>query len=128
MKLLPDTHLLVWAATGGARFPAAARTLLTNPENEASFSVVSIREASIKYGLHRADFALHPAALRSGLLAAGYVELQVAGEHALAAGSLPPLHRDPFDRLLIAQAIAEGITLLTADTSAACDAAPVRLV
>ena len=128
MRLLPDTHLLVWAAEGDARLSPNAIALLTNPANSVAFSVVSIWETTIKYGLNRADFSLHPAQLRDGLLGAGYEELQVTGQHALAVAGLPLLHRDPFDRLLLAQATVEGLTLLTADASLARYPGPVRLV
>ena len=127
MKLLLDTHLLIWAAAGDARFPPAAKALLIDPENDVAFSVVSIWEAAIKFGLNRADFPLHPASLRNCLLAAGYQELQVTGQHALAAADLPLLHRDPFDRLLLAQAAFEGFTLLTSNSTLAGYRGPVRL-
>lgn len=128
MRLLPDTHLLVWAAGGDPRLPADAQALLTGAHHQVTFSVVSIWEAAIKYALNRADFPLDPAVLRNGLLNAGYEELQVTGEHALAVARLPLLHRDPFDRLLLAQATVEGLTLLTADPTLARYQGPVRLV
>jgi PIN domain nuclease of toxin-antitoxin system len=76
--------------------------------------------------LRRSDFTVDPRVLRRGLLDSGYVELPVTSEHAIAADGLPPLHKDPFDRLLVAQAIVEGITLLTVDEVVARYPAPVR--
>lgn len=126
MKLLLDTHLLLWAAGAPERLTAAARAEIGNPENELLFSVASLWEITIKKGLRRSDFTVDPRALRRGLHDAGYIELSVTGEHAVAVDGLPPLHKDPFDRLLVAQAIVEGITLLTADEVVATYPAPVR--
>lgn len=83
------------------------------------FSVVSVWEATIKHMLGRKDFAVDPGVLRRGLLANGWRELAVTGEHARAVSDLPPLHNDPFDRILIAQAKVEGLTLLTSDKAVA---------
>ena len=128
MKLLLDTHLLLWAAEGFERLPPDARPLLGDPANRLLFSAASIWEVVIKRGLGREDFLVDPGALRRGLLDGGYIELPVSGVHTLAVGALPPLHKDPFDRLLIAQAIVEQATLLTADARLSAYPAPVRLV
>ena len=128
MKLLLDTHLLLWAAGDPDRLSAAARALIGAPENEVWFSAASVWEVAIKSGLGRADFQVNPRLLRRGLLDNGYHELPVGSEHAVAIDSLPPLHRDPFDRLLVAQARVEGITLLTADAAVAQYPGPVRKV
>jgi PIN domain nuclease of toxin-antitoxin system len=128
MKLLLDTHLLLWAAGDPDRLSAAARALIGAPENELWFSAASVWEIAIKRGLGREDFQVNPRLLRRGLLDNGYRELPVGSEHAVAIDSLPPLHKDPFDRLLVAQARVEGITLLTADASVAQYPGPVRKV
>lgn len=117
--LLLDTHVLLWAAAGSKRLSRKSRALLEDADNTLGFSAASIWEVVIKSGLGRDDFAVEPRRLRRGLLDAGYRELPVASEHALAVRDLPPLHRDPFDRILIAQAAAEGATLLTADPTVA---------
>lgn len=128
MKLLLDTHLLLWAAGQPKRLPAAARKLLADPDNEPLFSAVSLWEVAIKHGLGRADFRVDVRLLRRGLLDNGYGELPMLGEHAVAIDGLPPIHKDPFDRMLVAQATVEGITLLTADPLVAKYPGPVRKI
>ena len=115
MKLLLDTHLLLWAAGAPRRLSAAARKLLDDPGNEPLFSAASLWEIAIKRSLGREDFRVDPRLLRRGLLENGYAELPITGEHASAAGDLPRLHKDPFDRMLIAQAQLERLTIVTAD-------------
>ncbi len=126
MKLLLDTQLLLWAASEPARLKAATRRLLEDPRHELLFSAASIWEVSIKASLGRSDFDADPRVLRRGLLDNGYAELPVTGAHAAAVLDLPPHHRDPFDRLLVAQAQVEGITLLTADATVARYPGPIR--
>jgi PIN domain nuclease of toxin-antitoxin system len=126
MKLLLDTHLLLWAAGEPKRLSATARKLIAAPENQLFFSAASIWEVLIKCGLGRADFQVDARLLRRGLQDNGYVELPMTGEHALGIAGLPPLHKDPFDRILIAQAAVEGMTLLTADANLARYPGPVR--
>lgn len=128
MKLLLDTHLLLWAAGQPKRLPAAARKLLADPDNEPLFSAVSLWEVAIKHGLGRADFRVDARLLRRGLLDNGYGELPMLGEHAVTIDGLPLIHKDPFDRMLVAQATVEGITLLTADPLVAKYPGPVRKV
>ncbi|MDE2155711.1 MAG: type II toxin-antitoxin system VapC family toxin [Xanthomonadaceae bacterium] len=128
MKLLLDTHLLLWAAEGLEHLPPDARALMSEPENELFFSVASLWEIVIRRGLGRDDFKVDPAVLRRSLLDNGYSELSILSEHAVAIDTLPPIHKDPFDRLLVAQAIVEGITLLTADARVAEYPGPVRRV
>ena len=127
MELLLDTHLVIWAATQSELLPPGARTVMGAPENALVFSVASIWEVAIKKGLARSDFDLDPLVLRRSLLERGYRELPILGAHALAVAALPPLHKDPFDRILVGQSIAEGITLLTADPVVARYPGPVRL-
>mgnify|MGYP001564584254 FL=1 len=128
MKLLLDTHLLLWAASQPRRLPAAARKLINDPHNELLFSAASLWEITIKKGLGRDDFRVDPRLLRRGLLDNGYGELAITGEHAVAVDSLPPIHKDPFDRILVAQSMVESITLLTADSLLARYPGPVRVV
>ena len=128
MKLLLDTHLLLWAAGQPERLPRAARALLADAHNEPMFSSASLWEIAIKSGLGRDDFQVDARLLRRGLLDNGYGELPVTSEHAVAIDGLPPIHKDPFDRLLIAQSMVEGIALLTSDPLVAQYPAPVRKV
>lgn len=128
MKLLLDTHLLLWAASNADRLPAEARALMEAPRNELLFSAASILEVVIKRGLGRDDFRVDPPLLRRKLLQNAYSELPVTSEHAVAVYGLPPIHRDPFDRILVAQATIEGMTLLTSDHVVAEYAGPVRRV
>lgn len=127
MKLLLDTHLLIWAADNIERVPAAARALMTDPKNELIFSVASLWEIAIKSGLNRPDFQVSAALLRRGLIDNGYRELPILSEHAIAIDALPPIHKDPFDRMLIAQATVEGILLLTDDSTVARYPGPLML-
>jgi PIN domain nuclease of toxin-antitoxin system len=128
VKLLLGTHLLLWAAGKPDRLSVAARGLLEANENELIFSTASLWEVVIKRGLGREDFKVDPRLLRRGLLDNGYSELPIGSEHVVAIDTLPPLHTDPFDRVLIAQALVEGITLLTRDPVVARYPAPVRAV
>jgi PIN domain nuclease of toxin-antitoxin system len=128
MKLLLDTHLLLWAAGQPNRLPATARKLIDAPSNELLFSATSIWEVAIKRGLGRRDFQADPRLLRRGLLDNGYAELPILSDHVVALDSLPPIHKDPFDRLLVAQATVEGITLLTADSVVGQYPGPIRVV
>ena len=128
MKLLLDTHLLLWAAGDPSRLSDAASALISAPENELFFSAASLWEIAIKHGLGRADFKVDARVLRRGLLDNGYSELPIGSEHAVAIDSLPPIHKDPFDRILVAQATVEGITLLTVDALVAQYPGPVQKV
>lgn len=127
MRVLLDTHLLLWTKLAPKRLPQGVRELLLDPATEPEFSVASIWEIAIKQSQGRRDFDVDPVVLRGEMLAAGYSELPVLGEHATAVSGLPWVHKDPFDRLLIAQAIVEGIELLTVDATLASYPAPVRL-
>lgn len=126
MLLLIDTHLLLWAAVEPDRLPEAARKLIEEPRNSPLFSAASLWEVAIKRGLDRPDFRVDPHLLRRGLLDNGYRELPITSQHAVAVDSLPPLHKDPFDRILVAQARTEGITLLTSDDRVAQYPGPIR--
>lgn len=127
MKLLLDTHLLIWAADNIERVPVAARALMTDPKNELIFSVASLWEIAIKSGLNRPDFQVNAGLLRRGLIDNGYRELPILSQHVIAIDALPPIHKDPFDRMLIAQATVEGILLLTDDSTVARYPGPLML-
>jgi PIN domain nuclease of toxin-antitoxin system len=128
MKLLLDTHILLWASGCPEKLSSSARVLLDDSQHELIFSAASIWEVALKIGLARDDFRADPRLLRRGLLDNGYSELAITGTHTMAVGALPPIHKDPFDRILVAQALSEGITLLTADPRVAQYPAPIRLV
>lgn len=128
MTLLLDTQILLWAVNAPERLPRAARTLLANPANDLLFSAASLWEITIKNTTRRDDFQVDPRVLRRGLLENGYAELPITSEHAIGIDLLPTLHKDPFDRLLLSQALCEGITLLTSDAQLAKYHGPVRKV
>ncbi len=125
MTHLLDTQVLLWAAAGSSRLSAKARDLIEDETHELVFSAASIWEVAIKTALGRPGFLVDPAELRSELLANGYVELPVSGGHAAALSRLPPHHKDPFDRMLLTQAIEERLTLVTADEVLAAYQGPV---
>ncbi|TIT18791.1 MAG: type II toxin-antitoxin system VapC family toxin [Mesorhizobium sp.] len=126
MKLLLDTHLLLWAAGEPGKLPPAALAEIENVDNHLTFSAASLWEIAIKCSLARPDFRVDARLLRRGLIDNGYHELPITGEHTIAVEGLPPIHKDPFDRILIAQSIVEGITLLTVDDLVAQYPGPVR--
>jgi PIN domain nuclease of toxin-antitoxin system len=128
MKLLLDTRLLLWAAGSPDQLSVEARPLLEDLLNELLFSAASLWEIAIKRGLGRSDFQVDARVLRRGLLDNGYQELTITSAHAVAIDSLPPIHKDPFDRILIAQATVEGITLLTTDEVVGQYPGPVRRI
>lgn len=128
MNLLLDTHLLLWAAGQPDKLSPQALEWLEAPTNTLYFSAASLWEVTIKQGLGRGDFQINPPLLRRGLLDNGYVELPISSQHAVAVSSLPAIHKDPFDRLLIAQATQEGLLLLTHDAVVASYPGPIRLV
>ena len=115
MRLLVDTHLLLWAAAKSRRLPKEARSLLEEPANEVFFSAASLWEIVIKAALHKPDFKVDVTLLRPALSEMGFAELPVSGTHAERLASLPPIHKDPFDRMLVAQSLAEPLVLLTND-------------
>lgn len=128
MKLLLDTHLLLWALEDSPRLSAEARALIGEEENILLFSAISMAEVAIKYALRRPDFEADPHIVRRTLIDDGYLELPLTGAHAVAVGGLSRIHNDPFDRLLVAQAMVEGITLVTADSVVGQYSGPVRVV
>lgn len=128
MKLLLDTRVLLWAAEKSDRLSSDARALISSKENELFFSAASLWEIAIKQGLHRTDFQVDARLLRRGLLDNGYGELPIMSEHVVAIDSLPLIHKDPFDRILVAQARVEGIILLTVDSCVAQYPEPIRMI
>ncbi len=128
MKLLLDTHILLWAACEPARLSAAALALIEDPDNSLMYSAASLWEITIKRGLGRADFNVDPRLLRRGLVDNGYEELAIGSDHTLALDGLPHHHKDPFDRILVAQANFEGLLLITSDPVVARYPGPLRLV
>jgi PIN domain nuclease of toxin-antitoxin system len=128
MKLLLDTHLLLWAAGEPRRLSRQARGFIDNPGNELFFSPASLWEVVIKRGLRRPDFKVDARVLRRGLLDNGYGELPIVSNHVVAIDSFLPIHKDPFDRVLVAQATVEGITLLTTDSLLSQYPGPIKAV
>ncbi|KXV18896.1 twitching motility protein PilT [Acetobacter malorum] len=128
MRLLLDTHLLLWAAGEPDKLSARARTLMEDLGNDLVFSAASLWEITIKTGLGRADFQVDPHLLRRGLIENGYEELPITSQHALAVRHLPDVHRDPFDRILVAQATVEGLLLLTHDPLVKAYLGPIEAV
>jgi PIN domain nuclease of toxin-antitoxin system len=128
MRFLLDTHILLWGAIEPERLSHAASALIESLDNEMVLSALSIWEIAIKTGLGRADFRVDAGMLRRSLFDNGYAELAVTGAHAAMLAGLPPIHKDPFDRMLVAQAIVEGFTLLTSDLTVAKYSGSIRLV
>jgi PIN domain nuclease of toxin-antitoxin system len=128
MRLLLDTLILLWMSDEPALLSPSARELLGDPANQLHFSPVNIWEIAVKNAADRADFEVDTRAFRNDLAQRGFIELPVTSEHALAIGDLPLLHKDPFDRMLVAQAIVEGVVLLTSDASLARYPGPMRKV
>jgi PIN domain nuclease of toxin-antitoxin system len=119
MKILLDTHVLLWVAGDPNQLSAQARKLLEDPQNQLYFSAASLWEISIKNKLGRTDFKVDLPVLRRNLLDYGFEEIAINSAHILAVEALPNVHKDPFDRMLVAQTIAEGITLMTSDAAVA---------
>jgi PIN domain nuclease of toxin-antitoxin system len=115
LRVLLDTHLLLWSVANSRKLSKPAKAFILDPQNEVYYSAASIWEVSIKSGLGRKDFKVDPQVLVGALAESGFVELPVSAAHAGAVATLPAIHRDPFDRMLVAQAYAEPMTLLTND-------------
>jgi PIN domain nuclease of toxin-antitoxin system len=119
MRLLVDTHVLLWAAASPERLPASFRARLESPESTVLFSAASIWEIAIKAQIGKLDLAVEPDEIARTAVDRGFEELSITSAHAAATGRLPLLHRDPFDRILLAQAIEEPARLLTLDRALA---------
>ena len=127
MRYLLDTHFILWLPINFPDISRAARAILTNEDNEFLFSAASLWEIALKRARY-SGFAFDTQEIRRQMLENGYEELSVNGRHVVAVDFLPPIHKDPFDRLLIAQAMVEGITLLTADATIARYPGPIKKV
>lgn len=126
-EYLLDTNLLLWMSLEPERISSSTTDLISNYSHDLFFSVVSIWEVAIKFAKHPKTFTANPYALRTGLLEREFQELPLQSSHAIATLRLPLLHRDPFDRILLAQALVEQIVLLTVDERLAAYDAPVQL-
>lgn len=115
MRVLLDTHLLLWSVASSRRLPKEARSLILDAKNEVFYSAASVWEVAIKSALRRRDFKANPEMLVRALTQGGFSELPVTAAHTARVAGLPAIHRDPFDRLLVAQSLAEPMTLLTND-------------
>ena len=128
MRLLLDTHLLIWAVSSPERLSAKALELMQDEANLLFFSAASIWEIAIKASYHRTDFLVNVPDLHAELIRNGYQEMAVSSGHTFAVVHLPHLHKDPFDRLLLAQAMREDLTLVTADAMLASYPGPILKV
>jgi len=128
MKFLLDTHILLWAAGSPEKLSQQAKSIIEESENELFFSAASLWEISIKIGLGRDDFIVDARVLRRALIDNGYQELSITGLHSVSVKDLPVIHKDPFDRILLSQAMVEGFTLLTSDKTIAQYSGPIKLV
>lgn len=115
MRILLDTHLLLWAMAASRKLPRDVKSQLLDAQNNIYYSAASLWEIAIKRGLQRKDFRIDIEALLEALKASGFLELPISAAHAAGVARLPPIHKDPFDRLLVAQSMAEPLTLLTND-------------
>lgn len=115
MNYLLDTHILLWALIDPDKVPGPMRRVIEDTGNRVWFSAASIWEIAIKHSLGREDFPVEPAMIWKAARQTGLEELAVTAEHSVGVGGLPWLHRDPFDRLLVAQARTGGMKLLSMD-------------
>jgi len=128
VRVLLDTHILIWALIDPNRLPSAVRSKLEDPSHEVIFSVASVWEIAIKAGLGKSDFRVAPVEIVEAARESGFVELPVNVRAALRVETLPHYHRDPFDRLLVAQAMCEPAVLYTADPQLAVYSELVELI
>lgn len=126
MNIIFDTQLLLWIVLDSPALPQKARGLLLRPETSPWLSAASLWEIAIKTALKRPGFDLDPREMRDRLVAEGWSELPVNGDHAAEAALLPLIHKDPFDRMLVAQAVAEGYRLATTDATIANYGGPIE--
>lgn len=127
MSILLDTHLLIWLIAASERLPATAREAVENSNNQLFFSAASIWELAIRQSTGRARLELPPELLHRQLLDNSFEEVPVTAKHGLAVCRLEQIHKDPFDRVLIAQAMSEGMLLLTSNETIARYNGPIRL-
>jgi PIN domain nuclease of toxin-antitoxin system len=127
-RFLVDTQLLLWNVYGSRKLPAPDARLFRDGRHQFFYSAASLWEIAIKAARGRADFIADPAAIRDALEANGFHELPIAAQHAAQLSSLPPIHADPFDRMLIAQAIVEPMALITSDERLAAYPGTIEVV
>lgn len=120
MNLLLDTHVALWAITDSPKLSLRARTLIQSPTAIVWVSVASVWEIAIKYALGRGDMPVSSQEAIDYFRASGYRLLAIEAEHAAAVEALPAHHQDPFDHLLVAQALVEPMRLMTHDPSVSC--------
>lgn len=128
MNLLLDTRVLLWAAAEPDKLSPVTRGLIEMEDNRLYFSPASTWEMAIKAAKDRSDFQVDPSVFRRELLDNGYQELPILSQHTVLVETLPPIHRDPFDRILVAQATYEGFALFTADETVARYPGPIHKV
>ena len=115
MNFLVDTHLLLWTVCSSPKLPSAIREIFSNPDSTCFFSAASIWEIAIKRSKRPALLPFSAATARELFLSSGFRELPISSRHCLAVEDLPPVHSDPFDRLLVAQAKTSQMKFLTHD-------------
>lgn len=128
MRILLDSNLLVWISEESPRLPKVVERLLEDDEHRFFFSAVSLWELAIKSALGKSDYRVDVMQLYSELVDNEYEELPLNSRHAFALAGLPAIHKDPFDRMLIAQSISEGMLLLTSDETIARYSGAIQLV
>jgi PIN domain nuclease of toxin-antitoxin system len=128
VRLLLDTHIALWAITDSPKLPKQVRELISMPATEVYVSAASIWEIAIKHGLGRNNMPVSGDQASRYFTESGYVFLSVTAEHAAATETLPPIHADPFDRMLVAQALTEPLRLVTHDAAVARYSDSVMLV
>ena len=119
MRLLLDTHVALWAIADDPQLPDRARELITSPDNDVYVSAASIWEIALKHALGRKRMPVSGEEARAYFDAAGYVSVPISADHAANIERLPAIHSDPFDRILVAQALVEPFRLLTHDKTVA---------
>jgi PIN domain nuclease of toxin-antitoxin system len=119
VNVLLDTHVALWAIADSPKLPAAARELILAETSTIYVSVASLWEIGIKFALQRGDMPVSGKAALQYFRQAGYRVLPIEAEHTIAVEALPPHHQDPFDRLLVAQALTEPLRLITHDRQVA---------
>jgi PIN domain nuclease of toxin-antitoxin system len=117
VRILLDTHILLWSLDAPEKLPENTRALIASPASEVFFSAASIWEIAIKTALGKLNFPYSPFEIAEAARKTGFFELSVACDHAAGVAKLPMHHNDPFDRLLISQALALPARLITADTT-----------
>ena len=128
VRLLLDTHVALWALLDDKRLPERGRELIADEDNSVTVSAASVWEIAIKHGLQRGDMPISSTQALRWFRRAGYDLLDIKAEHAVAVEKLPPLHGDPFDRLLVAQALTEPLHLLTHDSIVARYSNAIELI